>query len=161
LHYFIRGGGVSWESPQVNLSSFAVFYLLQGIYGSSASITLEHVTFIANLRIEVARQYLGDVSYSLNLHVTSALMASLFCPSLQMRTLAAPSPPTAMGGSLRTQPPSNASNALWENIKIKQTERPTCVSSAQRVGLETAVQLDPAALTARSAHQVTSAPTLA
>jgi hypothetical protein len=35
------------------------------------------------------------------------------------------------------------------------------VSSAQRVGLETAVQLDPAALTARSVHQVTSAPTLA
>ena len=75
--------------------------------------------------------------------------------------LAAPSPLTAMEASLRTQPPRTASNALWGNIKIKQTKRPPHASSAQRVGLETAVQLNPATLTARSAHPVTSAPALA
>ena len=74
---------------------------------------------------------------------------------------AAASPPTAMEVSLRTQPPRTASIALWGNTKTKQIERPYLAPSAQRVGLETAVQLDPATPTARSAHQVTSAPALA
>jgi hypothetical protein len=134
------------------LSSFAAFYL-QAIYGESATITLEQVTFSANTP--------GEVLYSLNLRATSALMALLFCPSLQIRIMAPPSPPTVMGVSSRTQPPRAASNALWERLKILQIKRPPHAPNAQKGDLEEAVQLNPAAPTARSVHQVTSAPALA
>jgi hypothetical protein len=100
-------------------------------------------------------------SYSLNLRAISAPMASLFCPSLQVRMLAAPSPPTVLEAPLRTQPPRTASNALWGNIKILQKKRLPRAPSAQRAGLDEAVQLDPAVPTARSVQQVTSAPALA
>ena len=86
---------------------------------------------------------------------------ALVCPSLQIRIKAAPSSPTAMGVSSRTQPPRAASNALWGRLKIPKIDRPPRAPNAQKGDLEEAVQLNPAAPTARSVHLVTSAPTLA
>ena len=140
------------------MSSFAVFYLLQGIYASGATITLEQVTFSANTP--------GEVLYSLNLRATSALMALLFCPSLQIHikvvfSRVADSSPNVMGVSSRTEPPRAVSNALWEHLKILKIDKPPHAPNAQKGDLEEAVQLNPAAPTARSVHLVTSAPTLA